>query len=178
MQSTISGTTVQTRAWHVRSPRERLALLTGMLTTGVAVAPLSQCHPAFCPDCHGAPSAAQRPRAPRSPPLRPLWTTIPACLPPQAPFLRHRLARPLQRCLPEQSCQCARPGPSLLFLAERILLASSEARKNTHSLSFVGAARSPVASSEKMLLPGVFWEQLLPRMVWYVQSRASSCELK
>lgn len=45
-----------------------------------------------------------------------------------------------------------------------ILPASSEAHKNTRSLSL-----SPVASSEKMVLPAAFWERLLPRMVWYVQ---------
>lgn len=52
---------------------------------------------------------------------------------------------------------------------ELILPASSEAHKNTRSLSFIRAAQSPVASSRenRCSQPGS-GSRLLPRMVWYV----------
>lgn len=103
-----------------------------------------------------------------------LWDScgVPGCPPTAGPFFPTAwLAPPAMP--PRAGLAVLGWAPHCYSWHEVILPASSEAHKNTRSLSLVGAAQSPVASSEKMVLPTACWEWLLPRMAWYVRDRAS-----
>lgn len=93
---------------------------------------------------------AQSPWVPRSSSLRQLWTNIPAvpchCRPPSFPTAW--LASFNDAFQSKAGSELAW-APHCNSWQEVILSASLEAHKNTRSLSFIRAARSPVASSKK-----------------------------
>lgn len=167
-------------AWHVGSAQQRLALLTSTLLMGVGVVPLLRNLQAFCSDCHGGPFPCSDFLGSLMPFFETTVDKYPSpALPPQAPSLPTAwLASSSSNASHGRAGSERGWAPHCYSWHEVILPASSEAHKNIHSLSFTGAAQSPVAPSEKTVLPAAFWEQLLPRMVWYVRGRGSACELK
>lgn len=150
-----------------------------MLLIGVAVVPLSQNLPGFCSDCLGGPLPCSESLGSLKPFFETTVNKYPSpVLPPQAPSLPTAQPASSSNAFHSRAGSERAWAPHCYSWHEVILPASSEAHKNTHSLSFTGAAQSTVAPSEKMVLPAAFWEQLLPRMVWYVRGRGSACELK